>query len=69
MTDLGEHRQMVQLYGGPLDGRMTPVDPEWEDPWVAIITDGCRYPGGRSVYARAEDGRWCWTEDIPWEAM
>jgi hypothetical protein len=59
----------VQLHGGPLDGMTVPVDPDDPDPWTAVIADGCRYPGGRSMYAPAEDGRWVWVRDLPPEAM
>jgi hypothetical protein len=64
MTDTIE----VQLHGGPLDGDTVPVTPE-DDPWTAIISDGCTYPGGRSVYAPDEHGIWRWEKDIPWHAM
>ena len=59
----------VELHGGPLDGMRAPVDLADPDPWTAIISDGCQYPGGRSVYAPDAAGRWVWERDIPWEAM
>ena len=59
----------VTLCGGPLDGMRVRVDPSDPDPWTAIISEGCRYPGGRSVYAPDSAGRWTWREDIQWEAM
>ncbi|MET9402091.1 hypothetical protein [Kitasatospora sp. NPDC002965] len=60
---------MVTLYGGPLDGASTPVDPDDPDPWVAVISEGCAFPGGRSVYEPDEGGRWTWVRDLPWEAL
>ncbi|MFS0697793.1 hypothetical protein [Streptomyces nitrosporeus] len=60
---------MVQLHGGPLDGETAPVALTDDDPWTAIISDGCAYPGGRSVYAPDSAGVWRWTQDIPWGAM
>ncbi|MEU0991952.1 hypothetical protein [Streptomyces sp. NPDC005953] len=60
---------MVDLHGGPLDGDTAPVDPHDPDPWTAIISDGCQYPGGRSIYAPDPHGIWRWTGDIPWDAM
>lgn len=59
----------VQLYGGPLDGMTVPVDLDDEDPWTAVISDGCRYPGGRSMYAPDDAGRWTWVRDLPPEAL
>lgn len=59
----------VQLHGGPLDGSLAPVDPADPDPWTAIISDGCEYPGGRSLYAPDDTGTWRWVRDIPWESM
>ncbi|MEE1822207.1 hypothetical protein PUR61_08360 [Streptomyces sp. BE20] len=60
---------MVTLHGGPLDGGSTPVDPDDPDPWVAVVCDGCAFPGGRSVYEPDGSGRWTWVRDLPWEAM
>ncbi|MFB7672210.1 hypothetical protein ACFC26_12415 [Kitasatospora purpeofusca] len=50
----------VELNGGPLDGMETQVDTSDPDPWVAVVSGaGCRYPGGRSVYAPDPvTGRW-----------
>lgn len=59
----------VPLYGGPLDGQSTAVDLADPNPWIAIVADGCAHPGGRSVYAPDQAGRWTWTHDIPWEHM
>ncbi|MFD5085009.1 hypothetical protein ACFWOG_20510 [Kitasatospora sp. NPDC058406] len=44
---------------------------EWgkDDPWVAVISDGCAFPGGRSVYEPDGSGRWTWVRNLPWEAM
>ncbi|MGW2539889.1 hypothetical protein ACWC5I_03225 [Kitasatospora sp. NPDC001574] len=58
---------MVTLRGGPLGGASTPVDPDDSDPWVAVISEGCAFPGGRSVYEPVGSGRW--VRDLPWEAM
>ncbi|MFE9381395.1 hypothetical protein [Streptomyces sp. NPDC006855] len=58
----------VTLFGGPLDGSTAPVEID-DDPWTAIISDGCAYPGGRSVYAPDSAGRWVWQRDVPWDAM
>ena len=58
----------VELHGGPLDGMTAPVTLD-EDPWTAIISDGCAYPGGRSVYAPDSTGRWVWIRDLPWDAL
>ncbi|ARF75693.1 hypothetical protein B7C62_28135 [Kitasatospora albolonga] len=59
---------MVELHGGPLDGQTVPVDID-DDPWTAIISDGCAHPGGRSVYAPDSTGRWVWERDVPWDAL
>ncbi|MFJ6384650.1 hypothetical protein ACIQI7_32170 [Kitasatospora sp. NPDC092039] len=60
----------VTLYGGPLDGEEIDVDALDGDPWVPIISGaGCAYPGGRSVYALAPDGRWTWRRDLPADAL
>ncbi|MFD5033631.1 hypothetical protein ACFWM0_24970 [Streptomyces sp. NPDC058405] len=59
----------VPLHGGPLDGSTAPIDPADDDPWIAIISDGCAHPGGRSLYAPDTAGVWRWREDIPWDAM
>ncbi|MET9096221.1 hypothetical protein ABZX72_29500 [Streptomyces cyaneofuscatus] len=60
---------LVTLHGGPLDGSTAPVDPTDDDPWTAIISEGCAYPGGRSLYAPDHTGRWVWRHDVPWEAL
>lgn len=60
---------MVQLHGGPLDGQTVPVTLDDDDPWTAVISDGCAYPGGRSLYAPNTAGRGVWQHDLPWEAM
>lgn len=59
----------VTLHGGPLDGMPADVDTDESDPWIAIISEGCAYPGGRSVYAPDTAGTWTWSHDIPWDAM
>jgi hypothetical protein len=59
----------VELHGGPLDGRRIDVDVDDPDPWVAIVSDLGRYPGGRSQYAPDEAGVWRWVRDLPWEAL
>ncbi|MEU0978473.1 hypothetical protein ABZ488_04580 [Streptomyces griseus] len=61
--------RMVELHGGPLDGQTVPVTLDDDEPWTAIISDGCAYPGGRSVYAPDPAGRWVWEQDVPWEAL
>ncbi|MEV5249880.1 hypothetical protein [Streptomyces werraensis] len=53
----------VELYGGPLDGWRIEVDADPE-PWVAIVSDHGRYPGGRSLYAPDTSGRWVWVRDL-----
>nr|WP_043497035.1 hypothetical protein [Streptomyces viridosporus] len=57
--------EWVTLNGGPLDGERIPVDPDDPDPGVAMVADGCAYPGGRSWYAPDGAGRWVWTGDTP----
>lgn len=59
----------VPLHGGPLDGSSAPVDPDDPDPWTAIISDGCAFPGGRSLYAPDGAGVWRWVQDLPADAM
>ncbi len=61
----------VTLHGGPLDGATAPVDvdPTDPDPWTAIVSDGCAFPGGRSLYAPDCAGRWVWRYDVPWDAL
>ncbi|WP_328721750.1 hypothetical protein OHT52_21165 [Streptomyces sp. NBC_00247] len=59
----------VELHGGPLDGSTAPVTLDGDEQWTAIITDGCAYRGGRSVYASDAAGRWVWQGDVPWDAM
>lgn len=59
----------VTLHGGPLDGMTVAVDASDPEPWIAIISEGCAFPGGRSVYAPDEAGRWTWQRDIPWDAL
>ncbi|WP_078892027.1 hypothetical protein [Streptomyces sp. NRRL S-350] len=60
----------VTLYGSPLDGEEIDVDVLDNDPWVPTISDtGCTYPGGRSVYAPAPDGRWTWQRDLPADGL
>ncbi len=54
----------VELYGGPLDGWRVEVDADDSDPWVAIVSDHGRYPGGRSMYAPDTAGRWVWVRDL-----
>lgn len=60
---------MVQLHGGPLDGQTIDTDPTDPDPWIAIISDGCAHPGGRSLYAPDPAGTWRWEQDLPADAM
>ncbi|WP_457512259.1 hypothetical protein [Streptomyces sp. TE33382] len=74
---------MVELYGGPLDGwvvpvdtgdpdpwtRVVPVDTGDPDPWTAIISDYGEHPGGRSLYAPDTRGRWRWVRDLRPEEM
>nr|WP_173287905.1 hypothetical protein [Streptomyces sp. x3] len=59
----------VELHGGPLDGMRVDVDVDDPDPWVAIVSDWGRYPGGRSLYAPDGSGVWRWVREIPWEAL
>lgn len=59
----------VELHGGPLDGQTAPVNPDDTDPWTAIISDGCAYPGGRSLYAPDPAGRWTWRRDLRWDEL
>lgn len=59
----------VELYDGPLDGWRVEIDPADPDPWIAIISDHGRYPGGRSLYAPDAAGVWRWERDLPPEAM
>lgn len=59
----------MPLHGGPLDGSSAPVDPDDDDPWTAIISDGCTFPGGRSLYAPDGEGVWRWERDLPHDAM
>lgn len=59
----------VTLYGGPLDGVSVDVDRDDEDPWIAIIADGCSYLGGRALYAPDAEGCWRHERDLPPEAM
>lgn len=47
----------VELHGGPLDGMTVDVDVDDPDPWIAILSDGCSLPGGRSLYAPDTTGR------------
>ncbi|MCX4970945.1 hypothetical protein OHA98_40705 [Streptomyces sp. NBC_00654] len=54
----------VELYGGPLDGWVVPVDTGDPDPWTAIISDYGEHPGGRSLYAPDTTGRWRWVRDL-----
>lgn len=54
----------VELHGGPLDGWRVPVDLDDPDPWVAVISDYGRYPGGRSLYEPDSEGRWVWVRDL-----
>lgn len=61
--------QLVQLFGGPLDGVSVEVDPEDDDPWIAIVSDGCTHPGGRSLYAPDAAGRWTWQRDLRWDEL
>ncbi|GAA2484738.1 hypothetical protein GCM10010406_21240 [Streptomyces thermolineatus] len=55
----------VTLYGGPLDGEQldVPAQPDTDDPGIALPAAGCSISGGRSWYAPAYDGRWCWEGD------
>ncbi|MFE8941903.1 hypothetical protein ACFYNX_31055 [Streptomyces sp. NPDC007872] len=34
------------------------------DPWIAIISNHGRYPGGRSLYRPDADGVWRWERDL-----
>lgn len=62
---MSEEWVTVPLHGGPLDGEEIPVDPGDPEPGVAMVADGCAYPGGRSWYAPDETGRWTWRGDTP----
>lgn len=57
----------VTLYGGPLDGMELPLllDPDDDDPGVAMISDWGIYEGGRSWYEPDADGVWRWVGDSP----
>ncbi|MER5988883.1 hypothetical protein [Streptomyces sp. NPDC001787] len=54
----------VELHGGPLDGWVVAVDTDDPDPWIAIISDYGRHPGGRSLYEPDATGRWGWVRDL-----
>lgn len=59
----------VELHGGPLDGQRVTVEADDPDPWIAVIADHGRYPGGRALYAPDPAGRWRWVRDLPPEAL
>jgi hypothetical protein len=59
----------VELHGGPLDGTRVDVDVLNEDPWIAIISDGCEHPGGRSLYAPDDSDVWRHVRDLRWDEM
>ncbi|MFI1890745.1 hypothetical protein [Streptomyces jumonjinensis] len=67
--DDAERTVEVELHGGPLDGWRVPVAAVDDDPWTAIVSDYGRYPGGRSLYAPDESGRWVWVRDLRWEEL
>ncbi|MEV7676445.1 hypothetical protein [Streptomyces sp. NPDC088752] len=54
----------VELHGGPLDGWRVDVDAEDVYPWIAILSDHGRYPGGRSLYRPDAAGVWRWERDL-----
>ncbi|MFF3540026.1 hypothetical protein ACFYXP_39710 [Streptomyces sp. NPDC002466] len=57
----------VELHGGPLDGRRVDVGEIDDDPWIAIINDHGKHPGGRSLYEPDGSGTWRWVRDLRWD--
>ncbi|MFB6888750.1 hypothetical protein ACFCX4_05460 [Kitasatospora sp. NPDC056327] len=37
------------------------VDPADPDPWIAVVADGCHFPGGRSLCVPVPGPRWTLT--------